>query len=154
MEILTKLKQSEWLLQQLSASQEQPAFGLKWTRYESFYADISFTIELQINRYFIFTFTFFPFQILKILKGEKKVEEEMNTKLDEENDLEIEDNNNEEEDEDDEVYPDSCAKSHLELALLDIDDDSFTSLSSLEQSSNVSVEEFLKGRWSRSSSLD
>lgn len=82
------------------------------------------------------------------------MEEEMNTKLDEENDLEIEDNNNEEEDEDDEVYPDSCAKSHLELALLDIDDDSFTSLSSLEQSSNVSVEEFLKGRWSRSSSLD
>uniref|UniRef100_A0A803LHI7 Protein kinase domain-containing protein n=1 Tax=Chenopodium quinoa TaxID=63459 RepID=A0A803LHI7_CHEQI len=42
-------------------------------------------------------------------------------------------------------------QSHLSLALLDVEDDSL-SVSSLEQ--HVSLEEYLRGRWSRSSSLD
>ncbi|KAK4757188.1 hypothetical protein SAY87_007315 [Trapa incisa] len=53
---------------------------------------------------------------------------------------------------DDEVYPESCAASHLGIALLDICDD-FTSFSSLEQQSNsMSMEEYIKGRMSRSPS--
>lgn len=52
---------------------------------------------------------------------------------------------------DDEVCPRSDIQSHLNLALLDVDDDSL-SLSSLEQS--ISLEDYLQGRWSRSSSFD
>ncbi|CAI0395770.1 unnamed protein product [Linum tenue] len=47
--------------------------------------------------------------------------------------------------------PRSDLKSHLNLALLDVDDDSL-SMSSIEQS--LSLEEYLQGRWSRSSSFD
>ncbi|KAG5547726.1 hypothetical protein RHGRI_013424 [Rhododendron griersonianum] len=53
----------------------------------------------------------------------------------------------------DEVYPHSSTESHLTLALLDTEDTS-TSFSSGEPSSGTSSEEYLKGRWSRSSSLD
>lgn len=42
-------------------------------------------------------------------------------------------------------------QSHLNLALLDLDDDSL-SISSGEQS--ISVEDYLQGRWSRLSSFD
>ncbi|KAL2894007.1 Proline-rich receptor-like protein kinase PERK1 [Bienertia sinuspersici] len=42
-------------------------------------------------------------------------------------------------------------QSHLSLALLDVEDDSL-SISSIEQ--HVSLEEYLRGRWSRSSSFD
>ncbi|KAF7840135.1 putative receptor-like serine/threonine-protein kinase [Senna tora] len=42
-------------------------------------------------------------------------------------------------------------QSHLNLALLDVEDDAF-SISSTEQS--VSLEDYLQGRWSRSSSFD
>lgn len=42
-------------------------------------------------------------------------------------------------------------QSHLNIALLDLDDDS-TSISSTEQ--NISLEDYLQGRWSRSSSFD
>ncbi|XVF64488.1 hypothetical protein PTKIN_Ptkin09bG0173700 [Pterospermum kingtungense] len=52
---------------------------------------------------------------------------------------------------DDEACPRSNLQSHLSLALLDIEDDSL-SMSSIEQS--VSLEDYLKGRWSRSSSFD
>lgn len=52
---------------------------------------------------------------------------------------------------DDEACPRSNLKSHLNLALLDVEDDSL-SLSSIEQS--VSLEDYLQGRWSRSSSFD
>ncbi|XP_022939108.1 uncharacterized protein LOC111445110 isoform X1 [Cucurbita moschata] len=52
---------------------------------------------------------------------------------------------------DDEVCPRSDIQSHLNVALLDVDDDSL-SLSSVEQS--ISLEEYLQGRWSRSSSFD
>ncbi|KAJ7965498.1 Kinase family protein [Quillaja saponaria] len=52
---------------------------------------------------------------------------------------------------DDETCPHSNLQSHLNLALLDVEDDSL-SMSSIEQ--NVSLEDYLKGRWSRSSSFD
>lgn len=42
-------------------------------------------------------------------------------------------------------------QSHLNLALLDLEDDA-VSISSTEQS--VSLEDYLQGRWSRSSSFD
>lgn len=52
---------------------------------------------------------------------------------------------------DDEAFPQSNLQSHLNLALLDVEEDSL-SLSSIEQS--VSLEDYLQGRWSRSSSFD
>lgn len=52
---------------------------------------------------------------------------------------------------DGEACPSSNLQSHLNLALLDVEDDSL-SLSSIEQS--VSLEDYLQGRWSRSSSFD
>lgn len=52
---------------------------------------------------------------------------------------------------DGEACPRSNLQSHLNLALLDVEDDSL-SLSSIEQS--VSLEDYLQGRWSRSSSFD
>lgn len=57
------------------------------------------------------------------------------------------------EDNDDEVYPNSSAELHLSLALLNVDDDS-TSFSSMEPTNRISMEEYLKGRWSRSSSFN
>ncbi|KAJ4840053.1 hypothetical protein Tsubulata_038188 [Turnera subulata] len=51
----------------------------------------------------------------------------------------------------DEACPLNNLQSHLNLALLDVEDDS-RSMSSIEQS--VSLEEYLQGRWSRSSSFD
>lgn len=58
-------------------------------------------------------------------------------------DEEMEDGN------DDEVYPDSSAESHLSLAFLDVYENA-SSPSSLDRSSPLSVEEYLKKRWSRS----
>ncbi|KAI4307226.1 hypothetical protein L6164_030436 [Bauhinia variegata] len=52
---------------------------------------------------------------------------------------------------DDEACPPSNLQSHLNLALLDVEDDSL-SLCSIVQ--NVSLEDYLRGRWSRSSSFD
>lgn len=52
---------------------------------------------------------------------------------------------------DDEAFPRSNLLSHLNLALLDVEEDSL-STSSVEQT--VSLEEYLRGRWSRSSSFD
>ncbi|KAK2981473.1 hypothetical protein RJ640_017003 [Escallonia rubra] len=51
----------------------------------------------------------------------------------------------------DEDFSHSNLKSHLNLALLDVEDSSL-SMSSIEQS--VSLEDYLRGRWSRSSSFD
>lgn len=83
-------------------------------------------------------------QILGILRGEEYLDG-ARPKCDD--DQENEDEN------DDEVYPDSSAESHLSLAFLDINENS-TSFSSIDQNSPLSVEEYLKKRWSRSSSLD
>ncbi|KAK6916722.1 Protein kinase domain [Dillenia turbinata] len=57
------------------------------------------------------------------------------------------------EDQDEENYLDSKPVPHLNLALLEVDDDS-TSVGSAEQRNNISLEDYLKGRWSRSSSFD
>ncbi|GMI88069.1 hypothetical protein like AT2G16750 [Hibiscus trionum] len=84
-------------------------------------------------------------QILELLKGEKVVENWGKTEND---NTESQEHHN-----DDEVYPNSRPELHLSVAMLDVDDDS-TSLSSMEQSGNFSTEEYLKERWSRSSSFD
>lgn len=47
--------------------------------------------------------------------------------------------------------PISNLQSHLNVALLDVEDDSL-SMISIDQS--VSLEDYLQGRWSRSSSFD
>ncbi|KAL7155825.1 hypothetical protein ABFS83_03G101600 [Erythranthe nasuta] len=52
---------------------------------------------------------------------------------------------------DEEIFSKSNLQSHLNLALLGVDEDSL-SISSIEQS--VSLEDYLRGRWSRSSSFD
>ncbi|XP_057729038.1 protein kinase STUNTED [Arachis stenosperma] len=51
----------------------------------------------------------------------------------------------------DEACPPSNLQSHLNLALLDVEDD-LLSMCSVEQ--HVSLEDYLRGRWSRSSSFD
>ncbi|KAH7574892.1 hypothetical protein JRO89_XS02G0018300 [Xanthoceras sorbifolium] len=86
-------------------------------------------------------------EILKLLRGDKDFENCVSYQIKENEDFDNEDVN------DDEVYPHSSAELHLGLALLDVDDDS-TSLSSMEQSHNLSLDEYLKNRWSRSSSFD
>ncbi|KAJ4803208.1 Protein kinase superfamily protein [Rhynchospora pubera] len=53
---------------------------------------------------------------------------------------------------DDETYPVSNLSSHLGLALLDVDD--VESISSTEYSNISSLEEYLRDRWSRTSSFD
>lgn len=85
-------------------------------------------------------------QILSILRGEEYLVG-VKPKCGGDDDGENEDDN------DDEVYPDSRAESHMSLAFLDIKENS-TSFSSIDQSSPLSVEEYLKKRWSRSSSMD
>lgn len=87
------------------------------------------------------------FQILKILNGDINADEWLDSKTGHWLDSEISDGN------DDEVYPNSSAESHLSLALLDVCDD-YTSFSSTEQRNSISVDEYMKGRWSRSSSFD
>lgn len=85
-------------------------------------------------------------EILKLLRGDTELEEWVNPQNKDPRDQENQDN-------DDEVYPSSSAELHLSLALLDVDDDS-TSFSSLEQVNNLSLEEYVKERWSRSSSFN
>lgn len=53
---------------------------------------------------------------------------------------------------DDETYPMSNLSSHLGLALLDVDD--VESITSTEYSNLSSIGEYLRDRWSRSSSFD
>ncbi|CAN0928433.1 Protein kinase STUNTED [Linum grandiflorum] len=81
--------------------------------------------------------------VLKLLKGDGEVmkwaKQEVNVAGEDSDSL------------DEGVSPRSDLKSHLDLAMLDVEDDSL-STSSLEQ--NLSLEEYLQGRWSRSSSFD
>ncbi|KAH8498118.1 hypothetical protein H0E87_017152 [Populus deltoides] len=85
-------------------------------------------------------------EILKLLRGDKEPEKWVNPQNKDLQDPENQDN-------DDEVYPNSSAESHLSLALLDVDYDS-TSFSSWEHGNNLSIEEYFKDRWSRSSSFN
>ncbi|XP_074312937.1 protein kinase STUNTED-like [Silene latifolia] len=91
-------------------------------------------------------------QILKLLKGEENMESWAKAHVYEQekgetNNFDVNDDNDNEDD--DEVYQNSSAKqSHLSLALLDIDQDDFTSFSSLERIQSPCLEDFLKGRCS------
>ncbi|PON86233.1 Serine/threonine protein kinase [Trema orientale] len=80
--------------------------------------------------------------VLKLLQGDEEVtrwaRQQVNASEDQEEAL------------DEEPLPNNI-QSHLNLALLDVEDDSL-STSSGEQS--ISLEDYLKGRWSRSSSFD
>ncbi|KAG9156383.1 hypothetical protein Leryth_009252 [Lithospermum erythrorhizon] len=83
-------------------------------------------------------------QVLKVLRGEATLLVELTREVE----------LNQQDNDDDEVYPDSNAEPHLNVALLDIStDDSSISLSSPDQRSPLSVEEYFKRRC-RSSSLD
>ncbi|GAB2219466.1 hypothetical protein Droror1_Dr00007102 [Drosera rotundifolia] len=86
-------------------------------------------------------------QILKLLEGKETIEDWMKSSVHQQEEKENLDGN------DDEVYTSANTKSHLSMAFLDVDDD-FTSCSSLDQNGRPSLEEYLKGRWSRSSSFD
>lgn len=81
-------------------------------------------------------------QVSKLLHGDKEVTKwaRLQVNASEESDML-----------DGEACPPSDLQSHLNLALLDVEDDSL-SISSIEQS--VSLEDYLQGRWSRSSSFD
>lgn len=77
------------------------------------------------------------FQILKLLKGDKCVDEWVNYKR---SDLKYDSENLE--NIDDEVYPNSSAELHLSIALLDVVDDTTSYSSSVDQSNSLSSEEF------------
>lgn len=87
-------------------------------------------------------------QILKILEGEQDEYILENSKDGNLNEGENEGNT------DDEVYPNSCARSYLSLALLDVEEDTSPSFISVDQSSRSSCEGYLREIWSRTSSLD
>ncbi|THG00787.1 hypothetical protein TEA_000476 [Camellia sinensis var. sinensis] len=86
-------------------------------------------------------------QVLEILNGKTDVDEWLNTRFGDQNEAENQDNT------DDEVYPHLKAESHLGLALLDVEETT-PSFNSMERSSKMSLEEYLKERLSSSSSLD
>ncbi|GMH02959.1 hypothetical protein Nepgr_004798 [Nepenthes gracilis] len=86
-------------------------------------------------------------QVLKLLEGEEPVEKWINSYVDKQEDKDKLDVN------DDEVNADTTTKRHVNSTYLDVDYD-FTSCSSMEQVSSPSLEEYLKGRWSRSPSFD
>ncbi|KAA3462826.1 Receptor-like cytosolic serine/threonine-protein kinase RBK1 [Gossypium australe] len=88
-------------------------------------------------------------EVLELLRGEEAIEKWAATQ----NENKESQEHNIDDGDDDEVYPNSRADLHLSLAMLDVDDDS-TSFSSIEQSSNISMEEYLKERWSPSSSFN
>ncbi|KAG8644059.1 proline-rich receptor-like protein kinase PERK13 isoform X2 [Manihot esculenta] len=81
-------------------------------------------------------------EVWKLLRGDKDAATW--AKLHNEN-LE---NNENQEGNDDEVYPNSSAELHLNLALVDLDDDC------LSLSSHLSLEDYFKETWSRSSSFN
>ncbi|KAK1327216.1 putative proline-rich receptor-like protein kinase PERK11 [Acorus calamus] len=82
-------------------------------------------------------------QVLNLLKGEEDFSALAESQASSPKELE---------NQDEEAYPASDVQSHLGLAFLDIEDDA--SFSSMEQVYHNSIEEYLKGRWSRSSSFD
>lgn len=91
-------------------------------------------------------FFFLCLQILNILCGDEHDNE--GSKLSRNYDDLDKQNDN-----DDEVYPNLRAESHLSLAFSDVAESS-TSFSSMDHSSPLSVEEYMKKTWSRSSSFE
>lgn len=105
--------------------------------------------QLEINH------TFVDGQILKLLQGDVEVTKsarlELDTTIGSDARLQITDIPEETDGLEDEGFSQSNLRSHLNLALLDIEDSSL-SMSSVEES--ISIEDYLRGRWSRSSSFD
>ncbi|KAL7605189.1 hypothetical protein Lser_V15G17130 [Lactuca serriola] len=91
-------------------------------------------------------------EVLNILRGEHDLDKKST-----QNDLELlcTNEDHDDDDDDDEVYPESNAESHLSLAFLDVDDKS-TSFGSVDvnQHTRHTLEGYLRGRWSPSSSMD
>lgn len=93
-------------------------------------------------------------QVLKLLQGDAEVLKwaRLQVNASEPYDIKLEGNSVEGPDAvDDETFSKSNLQSHLNLAMLGVEEDSL-SISSIEQS--VSLEDYLRGRWSRSSSFD
>ncbi|KAL4585046.1 hypothetical protein LXL04_009659 [Taraxacum kok-saghyz] len=88
-------------------------------------------------------------EVIKVLRGEHDLDEKSS-----QNDFEVSCNNNEDDVDDDEVYPESNAESHLSLAFLDVDDKSSFGSVDVNQHKRHTLEGYLRGRWSPSSSLD
>lgn len=90
-------------------------------------------------------------QVLKLLQGDKETVKGAKSKVNTSEDIDLLDY-------DEVVQQEAILRSHLNLALLDIEDDS-ASVSSTEQalefvSSNSSFEDYMQARWSRSSNFD
>ncbi|WOL05942.1 putative receptor-like serine/threonine-protein kinase [Canna indica] len=83
-------------------------------------------------------------EILRLLQGEEDVDEWMR--------CHTEVTSNRLDCEDDEPYKCSSIRSHLSVALLDVEDDA--SFTSFEQSNLGSLDDYIRDRWSRSSSFD
>lgn len=86
-------------------------------------------------------------QVLRILRGEHDLATE--------NGLDDDNKEDDDDDDDDEVYPESNAESHMSLAFLDVEEKlmSFGSVD-INQHARLCLEGYLRGRWSRTSSLD
>ncbi|URD97398.1 kinase family [Musa troglodytarum] len=84
-------------------------------------------------------------EILSLLQGEEEIEAWIG--------CHINATSNRLDCQDDEAFPSSSVGSHIGMALLDVDEDD-ASLSSFDQSNHSSLEEYLRDRWSRSSSFD
>ncbi|XP_064962359.1 protein kinase STUNTED-like isoform X1 [Musa acuminata AAA Group] len=84
-------------------------------------------------------------EILSLLQGEEEIEAWIGCHIDA--------TSNRLDCQDDEAFPSSSVGSHIGMALLDVDEDD-ASLSSFDQSNLGSLEEYLRDRWSRSSSFD
>ena len=84
-------------------------------------------------------------QVLSLLQGEGEIESWINSKAN--------DSPNEFDCQDEETGPSPSIGSHLGLALLDVEDDD-ASMISFEQNHLNSLDDYLRDRWSRSSSFD
>ncbi|ONK72617.1 uncharacterized protein A4U43_C04F21270 [Asparagus officinalis] len=84
-------------------------------------------------------------QVLRLLQGEEEIESWINSKAN--------NSHNELDYQDEEFYLSPSIGSHLGLALLDVEDDD-ASIISFEQNHLSSLDDYLKERWSRSSSFD
>lgn len=147
----------EWFLQQPFASQGHLDSVLELVRYcfEHYTSSLKLKDAIVKRNHILFkqdpstllvlikdAYEWWLFQILKILRGESDTES-----------LPMEDSKSVENG-DDEVYPNSSSELHLNLALLGVDDGGGDSFSSVEQTKRLSLEDYFKERWSRSSSFN
>ncbi|CAN1771328.1 Protein kinase STUNTED [Linum perenne] len=93
-------------------------------------------------------------EVLKLLREETDLATCMIPQHKAQADADADAENEEDSYDDDEVYPESSPQLHLNLAFVDLDTDSTSHSSSSDQGSCLSWEDYLKGRWSRSSSFN